>query len=80
MFLHIIPYWCKSEQLETGQSNGIRNSETEMGMCRSSFVKIIWKPLFLKMCTTLRFGLQAEHPAKIISENWNAEAETNLLR
>ena len=42
----------------------------------SSFVKIIWKPLSLKMSTTLR-GHQAVCSAEIIREQRDAEAETN---
>ena len=51
-FLHI-PYRWKVEQPATWQHNGIKNSETKICMWKF-FVKIIWKPVSMKMSTTLR--------------------------
>ena len=50
MFFHITPYRWRIEQPDTRQHNGIKNSETEMCL----WIKINWKPLSLKMSTTLR--------------------------
>ena len=52
MFSHILYRWM-IEQPDTQQCNGIKNCE--MGMCMRKYcVKIIWKPLSLKMSTILR--------------------------
>ena len=47
--------------------------------CESSFVKIMWKPLSLRMRTT-ELGHQAVLSAEIIREQTKAEAEKNLLK
>ena len=65
-------YRYKIEQPATRQHNGIKNSKCT---CGCSFVKIIWKPLSLKMSTTLRIDHQAVLSTEILRE---AEAE-NLL-
>ena len=46
----------------------------------SSFVKIICKPLSLKMNTTLEIGHQAVLSAEIVREQKDAEAETKLQK
>ena len=51
-FLHI-PYRCNIEQPATRQRMGLKILKWKCA-CGSSFVKIIWKPLSLKMSTTLR--------------------------
>ena len=75
IFLHI-PYRCKIEQPDTRQCNGIKKFEMKCA-CGSSFIKIIWKMLSLKISIYYikRLGHQAVFSAEIVREQRDTEAE-----
>ena len=77
MFLHI-PYRCKIEQPDTRHIMELKILKRKCA-CVSSSAKIIWKPLSLKMSTTLRVKSSAVLSAEIIREQRDAEAEKNSV-